>query len=197
MVHLSTATAESPWPELLGYALAFIGGLAVAAMGIWGSFLLATTEWKRTETRRLAESRREVYAIYARELKGETRVCRQIAAGLGVAKSRAPLSRDEGRSLLAESSPRRSAALEDILLVGSPGVAESARLWKFAQQQLENRVLDQPVIPEIEYIRLYSMLGHARDQYYDRARADLAVGEKIRLRTRQDRLVAYNALDKA
>jgi hypothetical protein len=191
---MTAAIDSTALPDLIGYGLAFVGGVLVAGLTVWGSFALASVEWKRVETRRLSESRRVAYAAYAREVKDEIRICRQIAASLGVAKSRAPLTREDGRNALAEISPRRSAALEDILLVGSQGLAEQARLWKFAQQQLENRVLRQPVVPASEYKALYAKAGHARDLFYDAARSDLAVAGKIRLTTRADRQSAYEAL---
>lgn len=185
---------SDPAVDVLGYVLAFVVGLLVAGVTVWGSFHLAGAEWKRSEARRLLDARRSTYVAYAREVKSEIRVCRQMGAKLGVAKSRAPLTRDEGRAALAAISPRRSAELEDILLIGSEAVAQSARLWKYAQQQLENYLLDPTMPVESEYSRRYSKAGHARDQFYDAARQDLAVKGTIRMRSRTDRAADYAAL---
>jgi hypothetical protein len=185
---------SDPLTDVLGYLLAFVGGFLVAGVGVWGSFMLARAEWKRSETRRLLDARRSTYVAYAREVKSEIRVCRQIGAKLGVAKSRAPLTREEGRAALAEISPRRSAELEDILLMGSEDVAQSARLWKYAQQQLEDYLLETTMPVESEYLRRYRKAGHARDQFYDAARKDLAVTGVIRLKSRAARETDYAAL---
>jgi len=187
-------TTSDPAVDVLGYVLAFIGGLLVAGVTVWGSFLLAGAEWKRSEARRLLDARRSTYVAYAREVKSEIRICRQMGAALGVAKSRAPLTREEGRVALAAVSPRRSAELEDILLIGSETVAESARLWKYAQQQVEDYLLAKTMPVESEYSRRYVKAGHARDRFYDAARHDLAVKGVIRMRSRADRAADYASL---
>ncbi|MGV8882437.1 MAG: hypothetical protein ACOH19_09795 [Rhodoglobus sp.] len=91
-------------------------------------------------------------------------------------------------------TPRRSAELEDILLIGSEAVAQSARLWKYAQQQLENYLLDQTMPVQAEYSRRYSRAGHPRDLFYDAARQDLAVNGLIWTPPRTDRAADYAAL---
>jgi len=187
-------STSSPALDVLGYVFAFVGGLLVACLTVWGSFALANMEWRRSETRRLLDARRSTYVAYAREVKKEVRVCRQMGAELGVAKSRAPLTRDQGRVALAEISPLRSAELEDILLIGSKSVAESARLWKYAQQQIEDYLLAQTMPVANEYERRYIKASHARDLFYIAARDDLAVKGDTTMKSRSDRAADYAAL---
>ncbi|GAA4064968.1 hypothetical protein GCM10023065_15740 [Microbacterium laevaniformans] len=181
--------------ELWAAVVAVIGTTLGALIGIVSGRWTADTEWKRSEAKRLTELRKVAYAAYGEAVKQDVRVSRKMAAGLGAASSDNPLTRDEGRSRLADINERRSAALEGVLLVGSRATVDHARIWQHAVWHLRKRVLAAPDITSDEYSRLYRMAGKARENFYRASRADLDVGgESANAMPHHDLEAAWRAL---
>jgi hypothetical protein len=161
--------------EYLGAIFALVGVGFGAALSFVSARANADRAWKREAASRLADLRRSAYAEYAQALKEEVRICRRVAGTRGDVEIEHALSREDGLRDITSANPRRSAALESVLLVGSSEVVESARVWNHAAVRLRRHVFDLDEGVQLGFADLYRRCGVARDGFYAAARADLAV----------------------
>lgn len=144
-----------------------------------GSTFTATTlaeraKWRRSQDARWDDKRLAAYSEYANALKQYVQVSFRLAAARGYPATAQPIDTDEGLRLLAEAEAEKTIKWEAVLLLGSPEAVAAAREWNRAAWELGWPARGH-AIEHAEYVRLYSEMGRRRNEFYERARADLGV----------------------
>ncbi|MGI5242111.1 hypothetical protein [Dactylosporangium sp. CA-139066] len=155
-----------------------LGTLVGVALGALGSYLVSSagerTRWRRQQATRWDDKRGAAYARYAHLLKQTLRAALWLAASNGL-KCRAPiLSIGDMEAALAKIESERSAAWEDVLLLGDTETIRAARQYTLEALRLERAAHEQPVDPETWSAQLRKV-EETRAAFHAAARNDLGV----------------------
>lgn len=153
--------------------------LAAVVLGAGATFsattLVERAKWKRSLDTRWDDRRLAAYADYANALKKTLEVCLRLAENKGYPAGFQPIDRDAGLQAFAAADAERTLRWEAVLLLGSPEAIAAARKWHKALWGFRYFVMDAEPDHE-EFLRSFEAMGHLRNEFYERARADLGVG---------------------
>ncbi|MGW8374368.1 hypothetical protein [Streptomyces sp. ODS28] len=163
-------------PALVGVVIGALGSYLAVMHGDRARF-------RREQRARWEERRLTAYGDYARSLKATVSLLYRVSAHLGNDPHPQPRTPEDAAPSLAEASERRDLAWEQVLLLGSPEVADAARLWARAVERLERFVRTGTRDSPEEWAALLTAQRECRVGFYEAARRDIGLPAEVAGRT--------------
>ncbi|MEV0117528.1 hypothetical protein AB0H77_30535 [Streptomyces sp. NPDC050844] len=161
-------------PEFLQQLPALIG-VIVGALGSYVAIMRGDrVRFQREQAARWEERRLTVYTEYARVLKQTVTLTYRVSAHHGNDPHPHPLSPADAEPHLAEAANARDPAGEALLMLGTPEVVATARVWVMTVVDMERFMREGTRDPEA-WARLLDRQRATREEYYAAVRRDLAL----------------------
>ena len=163
-------------PEYLAQGLFTLLAVALGAAGSFATTqLVDRTKWRRDQSARWDERRLEAYTDYATAVKLAIIRSRSVLGHFGLSPTLTPLSPEEGLPLLAADENSRTAKLEALMLLATPGTIAAAREWHGIAWRFHHWASRSVPTTTAEVEAAYAEAQVARERYYAAVRKELRI----------------------
>jgi hypothetical protein len=154
--------------------LTLIAVILGAALSWGAATLTERSRHKREQHVHWRNRRLDAYSVFAAATKSYMSTLFRVGASLTVDDQTERLALDEATPLLVEAFREREKAFEQILLVGSTQVADTARQWVKSIYAMRD-ALDEERLTRDRWQELVHETNKHRASFHEQARADLGL----------------------